>query len=386
VATQKAHNRIPELDSLRGIAALVVVFHHYIGLLITDRRTTHFLGIRYLFPDSLGQNAVIVFFLLSGFVLSMPAVNGKPQPYSVFMIRRIFRIYFPYLAALLLAIFGDYMFHGTITRSPWFNQFWSTPIQWRLVFQHILFLGVYNTNQFDPPFWSLVYEMRISFVFPVFCLFALKLSIKWTIVIAALFSIVTQVIVLAHSSPYIVAFPATLHYAGLFLIGIALARRHKSICEYFDSIPNTDHAVLAALSVILFVYGGILLNGLLSNVPGKDLAVFDDWATAAGAAGFIALSSSSQLFKQYLRWPPIHLLGQISYSLYLLHFIILLAVVHLLYGRTPLLLILAISLPVTILASWIFYKTIELPFMVLGRKLSGKIDYLVKVTPSAEPG
>ena len=45
-----------------------------------------------------GPEAVILFFVLSGFVLSLPAVNGRPQTYPTFITRRIFRIYVPYLA------------------------------------------------------------------------------------------------------------------------------------------------------------------------------------------------------------------------------------------------------------------------------------------------
>ena len=48
----------------------------------------------------------MLFFLLSGFVLSVPYLRGKGQAYPVYLIRRILRIYAPYLAALALAVAG----------------------------------------------------------------------------------------------------------------------------------------------------------------------------------------------------------------------------------------------------------------------------------------
>ncbi len=48
----------------------------------------------------------------------------------------------------------------------------------------MLFLRLYNTDQFDPPIWSLVYEMRISLIFPLLCGFVLRLKSRWSLVIA----------------------------------------------------------------------------------------------------------------------------------------------------------------------------------------------------------
>jgi peptidoglycan/LPS O-acetylase OafA/YrhL len=72
-----------------------------------------------------------------------------------------------------------------------------------------------------------------------------------------------------------------------------------------------------------------------------------------------------------LFWPPIHALGKMSYSVYLLHFIIMLLVVHLFYGKLPLLLVLTLCLVVTIASSWAFYRFVEIPCISLGRRLSG---------------
>ena len=66
-----------------------------------------------------GAEAVILFFVLSGFVLSLPAVDGRPQSYFTFVTRRIFRIYVPYLAALAVSVAAAFCLHGSATGSNW---------------------------------------------------------------------------------------------------------------------------------------------------------------------------------------------------------------------------------------------------------------------------
>jgi peptidoglycan/LPS O-acetylase OafA/YrhL len=105
--------RFAELDSLRGLAALAVVLSHFTGVYLNTRHYTVFL---YKFPMRIlldGRAAVILFFLLSGFVLSLP-YRQRGLEYGTFLVRRICRIYLPYLGALLLAVLGDWWHHGPV--------------------------------------------------------------------------------------------------------------------------------------------------------------------------------------------------------------------------------------------------------------------------------
>ena len=65
-------------------------------------------------------------------------------------------------------------------------------------------------------------------------------------------------------------------------------------------------------------------------------------------------------------------LGKVSYSFYLVHPVVLISIVHVLYERLSILLILIISFIVTLVASMLCYKFIENPSIELGRKLTGK--------------
>jgi peptidoglycan/LPS O-acetylase OafA/YrhL len=171
---EAASFRFYELDSLRGLAAITVVFHHFSR--ICPESFTHLLIRTPLRLLIAGHQAVILFFLLSGFVLTQPYKKKNTLSYGHFLLKRVCRIYLPYLGALALAILCDLSFpaHGP-SNNYWINYTWSQPVTARLVLQHVIFLGVYNWSQFNAAFWSLVYEMRISLVFPFIAVAVLRL-------------------------------------------------------------------------------------------------------------------------------------------------------------------------------------------------------------------
>lgn len=70
--------RIGELDSIRGLAALIVLFHHMYQDLNNNTRFPPII-FRYspLRVLTNGHASVIMFFILSGFVLSLPFLKGK---------------------------------------------------------------------------------------------------------------------------------------------------------------------------------------------------------------------------------------------------------------------------------------------------------------------
>lgn len=362
--------RFIELDSLRGLAALNVVLYHLQILRVRDNQPSSPIVRSFLMQMApSGTEAVILFFVLSGFVLSLPALAQKPQTYFTFMVRRIFRIYVPYLAAIAVSVAGAYWLHGTVIDNAWFNQSWSEPVNWRLVGQHVLFVGVYDHNQFDNPIWSLIHEMRISLVFPWMCALVLLVKNRWSAAIAAGLTVVAFAI---NKWPLLVHWelPDSIFYAALFVLGIVLARERKKLSAWFSHRQRFTKILIAMACVWLYLFAG----PELANASGRFLAhavwYISHWITALGAGGLIILSINAQRWQKILAWGPIHLLGKMSYSLYLWHFVVLLYCVHLLYGRAPLGAILILAFVLSIVVSWCSYRWIELPSIALGRKLS----------------
>src|SRR5271165_4967035 len=96
---------MPELDTIRGIAVLAVLFLHgfawQYGMLHFSRPANLFMAATQ--PGSLGVN---LFFVLSGFLITGVLLESKPRPrfYSRFYTRRALRILPVYYALLLLLL------------------------------------------------------------------------------------------------------------------------------------------------------------------------------------------------------------------------------------------------------------------------------------------
>ena len=217
--------RYYELDSLRGLAALTVVFLHFSR--ICSPRVIHIFDNTPLRLLVAGHAAVILFFLLSGLVLTLPYKKNGRLDYGPFVLKRVCRIYLPYLGALAFAILCDLHFSSRNSfENSWTQLTWSAPVTTSLVVQHILFLGNYDWSQFNTAFWSLVYEMRVSLVFPFLALAVLRLRAVWVILSEAALSVVCYALAflfstILHLSSRSAAISSmrTLHYAAFFLIG-----------------------------------------------------------------------------------------------------------------------------------------------------------------------
>ena len=90
-----------------------------------------------LFSD--GQAAVILFFVLSGFVLMYQSLNAQYNSYA-FIIRRFFRIYPAFIFSIIFAlILKEYFFvqENLNSTSEWFRSIWQHPVDTVLTKQMI---------------------------------------------------------------------------------------------------------------------------------------------------------------------------------------------------------------------------------------------------------
>lgn len=94
------------LNELRAIAALLVIFHH-IELHIGLNSLSENLGIMY-FTGNIGKNAVFLFFVMSGFLITYLLLNEKGIYDTIslkkFFLRRIFRIWPLYYLIVITSI------------------------------------------------------------------------------------------------------------------------------------------------------------------------------------------------------------------------------------------------------------------------------------------
>ena len=233
--------RFDTLDSLRGIASLIVVFAH---CCMTLPKFSDY-GLHYIQPAAdwndplifllirtplrvlwLGRGPVALFFVLSGFVLSLPWLRGRPPAYPVFAIRRICRIYLPYISAVAIAILCATLLapYRPVGQSEWFQKTnWVEPFTLAVAVSHLLMLGTHDT--FNNVIWSLIHEMRISLIFPLLILPLLRWRIGGALcLILTLIVSVMMITRVAGSSIALQEIGASLQYSVLFVMGAATAQ------------------------------------------------------------------------------------------------------------------------------------------------------------------
>lgn len=150
------------LDLLRLGAALTVLLAH------AAQSAT--LG-KPLLANSVGHNAVVVFFLLSGYVIAYVS-DGKERTAREFWISRLARIYSVALPAMLLAPLADQIglaidprhYDGGLTT----HDYPLVRLAASLVFVNELWL-VSIMPFSNSPYWSLCYEMAYYLLFSLWC-------------------------------------------------------------------------------------------------------------------------------------------------------------------------------------------------------------------------
>ena len=146
--------KLVKLEALRGFASAYVVISHLVGYPKGDTDLIIF---------KLGQEAVMIFFILSGFVIHYSYENGKEGSFAKYFVKRFRRIYFPFIFALIASfIFVHQPFH-------------LKELIGNLLMQQDFRVGkpgfIVTFFLYNRPLWSLSYEwtfyMLFPFVYPV---------------------------------------------------------------------------------------------------------------------------------------------------------------------------------------------------------------------------
>lgn len=363
------NNRFDELDSLRGLASSSVLVSH-LFLAIPSAYLLEKLKNTPLHVFWSGHEAVILFFVLSGFVLSLSYYKDKAPKYKDYLIKRVCRIYLPYLASILLSIVLMSMFSRMplIGLDKAINNTWVTPFTIESMINHIVFLGDFQSQNYNPVVWSLIHEMRISIIFPFLMYFLIKLDWKKNILIGMACTVIyflTWYFVfnaLHYNPTYLI----TVHYIGFFILGALLAKHRKYLNSLFCKFSKILKIMVLLIAILCYTYSW----WFLPKVVYLHLTVINDWAIAAGSSVFIVYSINSSIIRRLLLFKPVHLIGKTSYSLYLFHLPAFLTLINVYYGKMPIWLILIISFFVSFVLAGIMYYLIEKPSILLGRILT----------------
>jgi peptidoglycan/LPS O-acetylase OafA/YrhL len=158
----------------------------------------------------------------------------------------------------------------------------------------------------------------------------------------------------------------TFHYTAFFILGILVARNLAAISAWYRSLSRVSRAALLLTSFLFYN-----LSTPIDHISSRLVAfVIGDWGVALGAIGYIVIGLHSTVARRILNSAIPAFLGRISYSLYLVHGIVLLAMTFALRNRLSAVLQLPVYLAVAVGLSFLFCVWVEEPFTRLGHQLS----------------
>jgi peptidoglycan/LPS O-acetylase OafA/YrhL len=356
-------SRLSELDALRGLAALSVFLGHAFGMMPQTPKLLLAIGntpLRFFYD---GNAAVLLFFVLSGFVLNLRYAEAKscaPGWAGSFILRRVCRIYPAFLASMGLAVLLRtcvFSPERTHSFSAWFAAIWAEPLSWGQFARCLTLVGPnIQAATINPPVWSLVFEMRISLFFP---LVILLVNPKRSARLDGLLVLALYILCML-----LAPFAASFGYLPQFVLGAMCAK-------YFSRI-QPRLAALSGPSKVVWLLVALALYGTAVTIEPLHLQYWRvsflvGQVVSFGATGVILVSASSGRISRLLKTGVFQFLGRTSYSFYLSHFLFLITVAPVLYLASGSYLIAWLgTLVVTYLVSDLLFKFVEVPGMRLG--------------------
>ena len=298
---------MPELDSLRGIAILAVLFYHGLYWGIDLDRFSHAKKL-FLTTMWMGRLGVDLFFVLSGFLITGLLLDSRLRHdyYRRFYVRRVLRIVPAYLLTLAVLL---------ISRAAPLN--------------FVLFSLVYLSNLTPligiplayPVLWSLSVEEHFYIVWPAI---VRKTTNRALVTICALIIVVSPLLRLIsfynaqrHGSVSYEIFDYTWNSADALASGALLA---IFLRDFSPSRIDLRRFVIIAFLLSIGISAAALRFGLFSrHTPaGAALQVVPSHlAFVALLLTFLLLGSGP--FREWSRSPALEFFGRISYGLYLYH-------------------------------------------------------------------
>jgi peptidoglycan/LPS O-acetylase OafA/YrhL len=363
-------DHIPELDGLRGIAVLLVLWVHVplgpLGETVDGLR-------RALLPGNVG---VDLFFVLSGFLITRILLVDRERgvPLRYFLARRFLRIFPIYYLAILLLLprlsAAEVAACATYTSNYAFVFMWSTS-----ALEHT---------------WSLAVEEHFYLLWPPLVAFLAprrsRRILLLTVAPLALATVTVALLVpaLAGDEDRFTEFVLRTSTVRFFSLGLgALIAYHESWLR-----ARRSRALGAVLACLVLAWalspGGASALGhdaVFAAIPGpgsdvsryrKVLAVLSiPFGSAAAVLLAVGLSARRAPHGVLLRSAPLRGIGRISYGVYLYHFPLFTLP---LWGGPPgdaSLARVGALIALSLAAAWLSFVFIERPLLTLGSRFRG---------------
>lgn len=382
--------RFPSLDGYRALAALAVLVYHVCASLGFNHRAAT--G-AYPYTARLGDLAVAVFFLLSGFLLYRPYVlahfdGGPPGDWRRFLWRRALRIFPAYWVALTALFFlfrfadahgaGGYLtFYGLVqTYRRGIYAFAGLSVAWSLCIEVSFYLALpvlaWVVCRLTRPGASPGARLRVQLIV-LMVLFVTAVGYRWYVVAT-----------LPQTGVELLWLPAYLDWFALGMllaVGRAWVERGRPLPSFVERLAASPGLCwLFALEV----YWLLVQVHIPRGFSGVDQTTFEVQARFL-LPGFAALlllvpgvlgDQNRGTVRRALRSVPLRSLGLVSYGIYLWHPIVLEQVMRWVNegrfggGFVPVLLVVACA---TIAIATASYWIVEKPALSLKNRGPGSL-------------
>lgn len=341
------------IDGLRGFLAIGVFIHHsYIWYQYLQTNS-------WKAPDSnlynqLGETSVSLFFMITAFLFSTKLLNtnvGKIDWYTIF-ISRFFRLapmYFVSISILILIIFtiSNWVLNVSITKFLIELFCWATfTIIYRPDINNFIHTNLINAGVV----WSLSYEWLFYASLPILSILLLKKKTSTIYVTLSVLFVFIYFIVHNINYNHLLSF-----FGGIIT---SLIIKHNSKRINFNSKINSIIILLCLFIMLLFRSPDNYICKILLTIIFILIALGND---------FFGILKSSRL----------KLLGDISYSIYLIHGIIIFIIMFFYFNldkakqlsSTNFCITIFIITPIIVITSYLTHKYIEMPFINYSKKI-----------------
>lgn len=351
---------MPEIDHLRAYAALIILLYHglqLIGSPIIYGRSFDS-SVPWPQPNNPlmlliveGHSAVSLFIVLSGFILSV-GVLDKTIDYGRFILARVLRIYPLMMLCLMLAV--------------------ATTGSDLLAFLNSA-LPIDPRNQISSPFvamfWAVKVEFQCYLLFPALLWLLSHHGPRALLAIIGLMLVLRVIAVFgADANPRDLSYWTLAGRIDQFVIGMLAASLYKRWGK--EQISGWFFPVAFGVAItMLFVFNRF--GGWPNQSPWR--VVFPPIEGAVWASVILSYLSAGQVLMRIRVGAMLTWLGSISYSAYLLHFVVISAVINHkwwieLTGRgdwDAIITTLLVVFPVVTMLAVLTYRIIEKPFMAM---------------------
>jgi peptidoglycan/LPS O-acetylase OafA/YrhL len=314
-----ANARFAGLDALRGLAILLVVAAHYLPSCFPASQVS--------FIISFGGAGVLLFFYLSGFLIYR---NIQKQTLGVFLSRRFFKLIPAYWVNIAVIVGVAVVLKNT------------EPISIRTILANLFLLQEFDGDKvLSGVFWTLQIEVKFYLLIAAFCYFVGPRRIYWVFAVLLLLN--------AALLPVLGRGSTVVTYLICFFPGIAAAR---ALERAWDRPALLEFAAVTCLA-------GLNLFFALDYLAGYQAF----YALLFSALVLVALTINFQ--SRLLAF-----FGRISYSDYLFHVMVGLALISMLaddsYVSRSVALVAAVAASTAVAA--LCYRFVEKPCINVGLK------------------